>query len=233
MVFSEDAPPVCPLGTEACPVLAAYLRLQEECRRLLALSQTDGLTGLYNRGYLMDALSREMERTRRTGLATGLLMIDLDLFKEINDTFGHQVGDAALVWISRFLQQNVRQLDIPCRYGGEEFAIILPGTRLSQAVRLARRLHRALQEAKPRIQGHTLRLTASFGVDAYDLRERLTPAELLQRADAHLLEAKARGRNLVWHWQLLSDQASPEVSPEERTGLLTPKNLRKKISGSK
>ena len=152
--------PDCPAGLETCPVLPElrrleeeYRLLQEECRRLQKLSQTDPLTRLFNRGYLMISLEQEMERTRRTGFPTSLIMLDLDHFKRLNDTYGHQFGDEVLCRVAVLLKDNIRKLDIPCRYGGEEFVVILPGTRLPQAVRLAVRLNDTLaqswQEDKP------------------------------------------------------------------------------------
>jgi diguanylate cyclase (GGDEF)-like protein len=213
---------ICPAKKQDCPVLTAYLRLEEECRRLLSLSQTDPLTGLYNRGYLMEALTREMERSRRTGLATGLVMMDLNHFKQINDTYGHQAGDAVLVRVACFFRENLRQLDIPCRYGGDEFAIILPGTRLSQAVRLAERLSAGLAALSLKAGGQRVTFTACFGVDSYDGREAIAPQELLRRADDFLLQAKARG-DLPVCSAAPADLLGLEVNAQERSALLPPR----------
>ncbi len=215
--------PDCPAGLETCPLLPELRRLeeehrllQEECRRLQKLSQTDPLTRLFNRGYLMISLEQEMERTRRTGFPTSLIMLDLDHFKRLNDTYGHQFGDEVLCRVAVLLKDNIRKLDIPCRYGGEEFVVILPGTRLPQAVRLAVRLNdtlaRSWQEDKP---GY-LRLTASFGVETFTGREDLTSEAFLQQADRWLFMAKAQGRNTVCHRD--SPRIGPEVglTPEER-----------------
>jgi two-component system cell cycle response regulator len=217
-------PPVCPAGMEVCPVLSEFLRLQEECRRLKELSQTDPLTGLYNRRYLMSSLGQEMERTLRTGLPTSLIMLDLDHFKRLNDTYGHQFGDAVLVRVAVLLKENVRKLDVSCRYGGEEFALVLPGTRLPQAVRMAVRLKDTLAKSWKEPQGGNGRLTASFGVETYTGREEMTPKSFLQQADHWLFLAKAQGRNTVCHRD--SPQAGPEVglSPEERRVFLSVEN---------
>src|SRR4030042_1188309 len=193
-------PSSCPLGMDNCSLHQEVQRLQDECQRLLELSQTDPLTGLFNRGYFLTALAKEMERTRRTGFPTGLIMVDLDHFKKVNDTYGHQVGDRALRWVSRLWEEKIRRLDIPCRYGGEEFAVILPGTRLPQAVALAQRLRPTLAAGVfPLGNGLALSLTASLGVDGYAAQENLTIEGFIRRADRFLLEAKARGRNLVRH----------------------------------
>ncbi len=170
----------------------------------------------------MEALTREMERSRRTGLATGLVMMDLNHFKQINDTYGHQAGDAVLVRVACFFRENLRQLDIPCRYGGDEFAIILPGTRLSQAVRLAERLSAGLAALSLKAGGQRVTFTACFGVDSYDGREAIAPQELLRRADDFLLQAKARG-DLPVCSAAPADLLGLEVNAQERSALLPPR----------
>jgi two-component system cell cycle response regulator len=209
---------------EVCPVLAEFLRLQEECRRLRELSHTDPLTGLYNRRYLMMSLDQEMERTRRTGLPTGLIMLDLDHFKRLNDTYGHHFGDAVLVRVAVLLKESIRKLDVSCRYGGEEFAIILPGTRLPQAVRLANRLRETLAKSWLEPRGADGRLTASFGVETFTGRDDMTPKTFLRQADRWLFLAKAQGRNTVCHRD--SPQAGPAVglTSEERRAFLSGEN---------
>lgn len=215
-------PPTCSQGMELCPVLSELLALREECRRLRELAQTDALTGLYNRRYLMKSLDQEMERTRRTNLPTSLIMLDLDHFKRLNDMYGHKFGDEVLSRVANLLKNNLRKLDIPCRYGGEEFALVLPGTRLSQGMILAMRLQEILAQSWEDPQGRPLQLTASFGVDAFTGKEDLSPETLLQQADRWLFMAKARGRNTVCSPD--SPQVAPEagLTPEERRAFLFP-----------
>lgn len=213
------SPVLCPLGAEECPIWAEAQRLQDECERLRELSHTDPLTGLFNRRYMKIALEREMERTRRTGLPTSLIMIDLDYFKRVNDTYGHQAGDEALKWTSQMWRQNVRRIDIPCRYGGEEFCVILPGTRLLAAKRAAKRLQTALIDSPVELQGRKVPLTASFGVDTYTTLEELTVQSFLKRADRYLLEAKVNGRNQICSQKPKSAKLTPEVTMDERSAL--------------
>ena len=187
----------CPSNNQECPVFDEVRRLREECKRLQELTQVDTLTGLFNFRYLMVALEGEMERTRRTDLSTGLIMSDLDHFKRINDTHGHECGNEALQWISKIWHDKLRRIDMACRYGGEEFVVILPGTGLPQAIRAAERLRFALENSPVRLNGKLVRLTASFGVDAYRGRKKLTVETFIKQTDHFLLEAKARGRNRV------------------------------------
>jgi two-component system cell cycle response regulator len=210
---------LCPFGAEDCPVWAEAQRLEKECDRLRELAQTDPLTGLFNRRRLMFALDQEMERTRRTGLPTSLMMIDLDHFKRVNDTYGHQAGDEALKFASGVWRQNLRRIDIFCRYGGEEFAIILPGTRLYTAVQVAKRLQATLASTPAVFQGRKVRLTASFGVDAYTPQQELTVRAFIKRADRYLLEAKFKGRNQVCAQKPERAERTPEVTMDEKSAL--------------
>jgi diguanylate cyclase (GGDEF)-like protein len=212
--------PGCPLGGTDCPLCAEVQRLQAEVERLQELSHTDPLTGLYNFRYLLIALDQEMERTRRTGLPTSLIMVDLDHFKRINDTFGHPGGDEALRWVSKIWQDNLRRIDILCRYGGEEFAIILPGTRLPTAVRAARRLQATLEKSPLKLQGQEVMLTASFGVETYTGRESLSVKAFIKKADRFLLGAKQNGRNRVFfEEEEAQPRESTEITMDERAAL--------------
>ncbi|MEW6659258.1 MAG: GGDEF domain-containing protein [Thermodesulfobacteriota bacterium] len=209
----------CPFGAEDCPLCAEVQRLRSECDRLHELSHTDSLTGVFNRRYLMIALDQERERTRRTGLPTSLIMIDLDHFKRINDTYGHHAGDEALKWASQLWRKNLRRIDILCRYGGEEFAVILPGTRLQAAVRAAKRLQTTMQQSPLTLLGRKVTLTASFGVDTFLYTEELTSRAFIKRADKFLLEAKIKGRNQVCCRKPEKAKQTMEVTVDERTAL--------------
>ena len=220
-----SSPALCPFGSEDCPLSVEAQRLQDECARLRELSHTDPLTGLFNRRYMNIALDQEMERTRRTGLPTSLVMIDLDYFKRINDTHGHQAGDEALKWVSQVWRKNLRRIDIPCRYGGEEFAFILPGTRLQAGLRAAKRLQTALANSPVLLSGRNVPLTASFGVDAFTTREELTVRSFVKRADRYLLEAKGQGRNQICSQKPEAAKRTPEVTVDERNALFGPPAL--------
>jgi two-component system cell cycle response regulator len=210
---------VCPLGIENCPVFSEIQNLHKECKRLARQLETDPLTGLYNLRHLLSALEREMERSRRSGLPTALIMIDLDHFKQINDIHGHQAGNKVLQWVSQVWRQNVRRIDIPCRYGGEEFAIVLPATRLTHAVRTAERLRALVANFPVELNNEKVALSASFGVDTYVSREKLSVDAFIKRTDRFLLEAKANGRNCVRHADTGKLKAPVEITPEERAML--------------
>ncbi|QOR40899.1 diguanylate cyclase [Billgrantia diversa] len=166
-------------------------------------AMTDPLTGLGNRRYLHDQAAREMARARRSGAPLSLIAIDLDHFKRINDEYGHDAGDLVLQAFARTAQGLLREGDVLCRMGGEEFVAMLPDTPLDQAIQVAERLRQALENApvevgQEGIDKHLLRYTASLGVTSVDMDEpSLKPA--IKRADSGLYEAKAQGRNrVVW-----------------------------------
>ena len=189
----------CPAGDDNCPNLEEVRKLRDEVKQLAALVRTDELTGLFNFRYFTQALSLEMERTRRSGQPTCLIMCDLDHFKDINDLHGHEVGNMVLTHVANLIRKTIRRLDIPCRYGGEEFALILPDTTLRQGVRFANRLRLIIENSPTRSDGDLLSVEASFGVDVYAQGEELTEKDFIERVDGYLYAAKQSGRNEVCH----------------------------------
>src|SRR5947209_11940301 len=159
---------------------------------------TDELTGLYNHRRFQEAMESETERAKRFEQDMGLVMLDIDDFKRVNDTYGHQQGDEVLRQVARILRESSRDIDAPARYGGEELAVVLPGTDLEGAYHLAERVREGIESlALPLPNGAgTLRVTASLGVASLPRGEG-DPRDLLARADAALYEAKRSGKNKV------------------------------------
>lgn len=169
-------------------------RILEELRHLATV---DGLTGLFNRRHFMELCERELHRARRYRLDVALLMLDADLFKAINDTYGHDVGDEVLRVVARLCLHQMREADIIGRLGGEEFAILLPQTSLPDALGVAERLRKAIaQTTLPLADGRMLRFTVSIGVGA-GAAQTVTLQDLLKIADRALYAAKRQGRNQV------------------------------------
>ncbi len=180
--------------------------LQDELReanvRLEALAVTDELTGLYNRRHLNTILASEFRRQLRYRNPLSLMLLDVDRFKLINDTFGHAKGDEVLQRVSKFVASSVRATDWVARYGGEELAIVVPHTSGLQAAQLGERLRKGVAELKHPMGGALHQCTASFGISACD--ETVNgPADMMKRADEALYVAKRAGRNQV---QIFSGQ---------------------------
>ncbi len=172
----------------------ANIRLREALR---TQSVRDALTGLYNRRYLEEVLEREVRRAARTAQSLGVLMIDLDFFKKFNDTYGHDAGDAVLRETGAFLSKGVRAEDFVCRFGGEEFVVILPTASPEAACARAERLRLKMKDLTVMHQGRSMgMLTVSIGVAAFP-DHGLSPRELMAAADAALYEAKRAGRDQV------------------------------------
>ncbi len=159
-------------------------------------SITDGLTSLYNHIYFKNRLAEELNRAQRKGTPCSLLMIDLDKLKQINDTYGHPVGDAAIRQVANVLKSLIRSGDTAARYGGEEFAVILPETPLSEAVLIADRLRSNIHRSPVPGLGH---ISASIGVAAYPYQANGLEA-LIEKADCALYVAKRSGRNRISAW---------------------------------
>lgn len=162
------------------------------------LSMTDPLTGMANRRAIMALLKRELEKSHDTGLPLSVVMADLDYFKQLNDTWGHQVGDAVLKQAARVFLQQLRQSDHVGRYGGEEFLIVLTGADHHGATLLAERCREGLEELRVDAgPAQSLRVTASFGLCSNDHRRDLSLDDLLRAADDALYLAKEYGRNRI------------------------------------
>jgi len=164
--------------------------------RLWEQSTHDSLTGLYNRRYLDDTLERELIVAERAGQKLTVIMGDLDHFKAVNDRFGHQAGDEVLRVFGDLMKRSSRASDIYCRYGGEEFLLVLPGMPQAAAVERAEQLRAAIAAAPISYGAHQIAMTVSFGVASYP-RDGRTGDELITAADAALYAAKTAGRNRV------------------------------------
>lgn len=178
------------------------------------LSQTDPLTGLFNRRYFFSTLEKELARNLRNRHCIALIMLDIDHFKSINDTYGHRMGDMVLQEIAGKIGDTVRTTDTPCRYGGEEFAILLPETDYEAAVLIGLRLQQGIEAMKILFCEKTISITASIGVAALSEGDFVESDVLVEMADQALYEAKEAGRNQVRSW-------NPEVLPVIRNTQLS------------
>ncbi|MBE0599214.1 MAG: diguanylate cyclase [Desulfuromonadales bacterium] len=171
--------------------------LKESNQRLTELSNTDPLTGLSNRRCLMETLEREIQRSRRGGSTMSMIMADIDFFKKINDTYGHQVGDEVIKTVADLLRSHLRSYDLAARFGGEEFVLVLPGSSLVQAVQAAERIRTAASLLSFPPPAERLRLTISLGVATYPRGRIESVDDLVREADSALYKAKGEGRNRV------------------------------------
>jgi diguanylate cyclase (GGDEF)-like protein len=183
-------------GKRILDLQAALIRAQGALR---FEASHDRLTAIWNRGAILDLLAGETERSRRSNSSLGVIMADVDFFKQVNDTHGHLVGDAVLQEVGRRLASSLRTYDSVGRYGGEEFLIIVPGADASNLAVAAERLRRRIADQPIATSAGPLSVTVSLGLTvAQAIESRLVePEALLRAADAALYSAKARGRNRV------------------------------------
>ncbi len=174
---------------------ARVMALAAQLGELQRLSVTDGLTGVHNHRHFQERLREEFRRAQRYDDALSLILLDLDHFKDVNDTHGHAVGDGVLREVAAALTRSVRETDLVARYGGEEFAVLLPRTHLTGAITVAERVSRELRGLRLGTGG--LRVTASLGVSSFPHRTVLSPAQLLLTADEALYRAKSEGRDRI------------------------------------
>lgn len=173
----------------------ATARMETEAARLAYAATVDSITGLLNRPYLDSRLHQEIERAKRDGHSLSVLLADIDDFKAINDTWGHQVGDAVLQSVGAVIRSAVRVFDVCARYGGDEFAIVMPNSDRASALAGAERIRRRLLERRDAADAKLPGLTISIGVAVMEPDD--SAADLILRADQAMYQAKADGKNLV------------------------------------
>ncbi|XQW84354.1 diguanylate cyclase [Thalassotalea piscium] len=187
---------ICILIEDVTDVFHYQTKLNTALEKLALSNKIDGLTQIYNRKYWEECLSTEFSRSRRYDHSLALIMFDLDCFKLLNDTFGHQGGDTVLIEVAKQVKILLRECDIFGRYGGEEFAIILPETNLSGAIDVAERVRGAIEAMTVNFNSEKIKVTVSLGVavlDAVDTRYE----DLISNTDIALYKAKNAGRNMV------------------------------------
>lgn len=201
---SSPSTPTSELATHRASQMNSILERYAPCLTNIRLRETlrvqsvhDPLTGLYNRRHMEEFLAREGSRAERHKTTVGVVMIDLDHFKSFNDQYGHEAGDIALRELGSYLRSAARGEDIACRYGGEEFALIMPGIDLESALRRAEEIRSGIEgDLRANYQGHPLRMTASLGVAIYP-HHGSSVQQTLHAADVALYRAKQHGRNCV------------------------------------
>ncbi|MFY0665701.1 MAG: GGDEF domain-containing protein [Natronospirillum sp.] len=175
-------------------IATSKLALQEANGELERLSRTDGLSQLFNRSFWEECLHRELQRSRRHQHPASLIILDVDLFKEVNDTHGHVAGDDVIRFIGRQMRLNLRETDVGGRYGGEEFAIILPETSADDALVFAERLRYVVEEATMKHDDSEFKITISLGIAELD-EQMSIEQNWIEAADHALYESKKNGRN--------------------------------------
>lgn len=179
----------------------------ESLQRLAAL---DGLTNIYNRRFGLKRLKEEFKRTQRNDSPLGVLMIDIDHFKKINDTYGHLLGDKAIVLVTKTILGTLREGDVLARYGGEEFLVILPGASEQNCWNTAERIRRLVEDSRLKINDQEIQFTVSLGYVSFPQNQVGDEMEMLHHADQALYQAKESGRNKVVPYSDLIDEPNSQ-----------------------
>ncbi len=184
-------------------IFSFIIKEEIKIKKLFERAVRDHLTNLYNRYFLEEEGKREIERAKRYRYPVSVIMFDLDDFKRVNDTYGHQEGDKVLVKFAKILRSRIRSTDIPVRYGGEEFLVLLPNTTYREAVLVAERIRKVMEEVTFRFGTEEMRITVSAGVASCE-PEDCSLDTLIYRADKAMYRAKREGKNRVAVYSLLN-----------------------------
>lgn len=177
------------------------LDLHQSRKQLQKMALTDALTGLGNRATFDMSIKQATAQTQRSETTLSLLMIDLDHFKQFNDCYGHQSGDEVLKQVAKAIDLSARESDICCRYGGEEFAVILPSTNAASAEVLADRIHNQVARVSRKLRLNRIPITVSIGISSANRHSTTNPTDLIEEADRALYQAKENGRNRTETWK--------------------------------
>lgn len=180
--------------------------LLDKIRVLEEQSITDYKTGLFNDRFILRRLVEEFQRVERHGMPLSIIMVDLDDFKELNDKMGHPFADFVLQTFAKYITSIIRRIDVPGRYGGDEFLILLPNTGLDEAARIADRIRSFLEDHSFEKEGQSAKLTISQGINTYSGDESINCDQFLKEVDRAVLEAKKRGKNRVCLHPLLQPE---------------------------
>jgi diguanylate cyclase (GGDEF)-like protein len=191
--------------------------LQRENRHLKSLLLIDELTGLYNKRFFYIQLEVEAARTRRTGQPCTLMIMDVDNFKLVNDTYGHDAGDRFLMHMAEIIKKDLRPTDFACRFGGDEFSIIMPVSNLSNSFSIAKRIQRSVAKLSSKLCADMEEpLTTSFGLATYEENSTMSIDTFFKQADLELYEAKKAGKNQISFGRVMGTAA---ISKEEKAAL--------------
>ncbi len=195
---------VCLAISDATDNFLYETQLQQAMSALEKNSRLDGLTGIFNRAYFETRLIEEFRRNKRYNEEFGLILLDLDYFKKVNDTYGHLAGDEVLRSVAQTINRVIRSIDLFGRYGGEEFAVFLPHTSLEGTRNVAERIRHAIENQRISFEDHLITITTSLGITLFhpDLQDH---EQLIHEADQALYHAKMSGRNRVSCYRDLGD----------------------------
>ncbi|HPV20664.1 MAG TPA: GGDEF domain-containing protein, partial [bacterium] len=196
-------------------VVSSALNNLEMYEKVEELSNVDGLTGLYNRRYFQDMIERMVMESSRTGTPLSMIMLDIDHFKAVNDTYGHKAGDDVIRFLSRTVKNNVRKVDVAARYGGEEFVVLLHNTNVEGAARLAEKIRILVKDSTINADGSHINITSSFGVSSFPSIS-MSSGDLVKNSDQALYFSKENGRNKVTVYSKdIADSAGEKEKDEE------------------